>query len=574
MARKGLIKLNKLEINEEILGLLADRYVVIDFVTVDNSGGYNVQIIEMTASLYICGKFESRFHTFIKPHHNKFDYGEDFEIITRNLLSKSPKEKVALKRFTEYMIDILKEQTILCIYDEKINLKFFEQALFRNRVTGLLHYIDISSFAKEVLDLESYDLHSVSQYFNIESGTLFRSDERVEVSSEVLWKLINLKSKMDYGDISHSITDNLNMTSDSIRKNLDSDRHVFTFESLELTNNIINKLNKRFIAFDVETTGLKPNSDRIIEVGAVIFENGKLTKTFSSLVNAGIPISKEASDVNHITNYMLMGAPDEETVYGSLVNFLGDALNGGTIMCAHNATFDMKFLTNTLRRLGYDGKIYFCDTLPLSRYLVRDIENHKQVTLADYFNIKNEKAHRASSDAKTCGQILIELIGLENDNQEIRKIKHDKKKPSDESMKLCAYIHRGIQERGGDTYWLGYCKKGTNMVEMKNYNTFFSFKILKKGKFFIIKKSVAKKTQLKTEPCIASEGEGNVRVYYDKISDVEPFMDYIFKEFKKKYREANKLFKQDVYEMYHYQNTPAMIFSLTDDEIDLLLQDI
>lgn len=121
-------------------------------------------------------------------------------------------------------------------------------------------------------------------------------------------------------------------------------------------------LQNRFIAFDVETTGLNASSDRIIELGAVIFENGIPMKAFSSLVNPGIAVPA-ATAINHITNAMVKNAPDEEIVYPEFLEFLGDAVCGNTIMCAHNARFDFDFLGNTLSRLGFDAELKYIDTL-------------------------------------------------------------------------------------------------------------------------------------------------------------------------------------------------------------------
>ncbi|MFD3016963.1 PolC-type DNA polymerase III, partial [Streptococcus agalactiae] len=96
-------------------------------------------------------------------------------------------------------------------------------------------------------------------------------------------------------------------------------------------------IKNRFIAFDIETTGLNSQHDRIVEVGAVLFENGKVVDSYESLVNAKVNISADVTRINNITNRMIKNAPSENQVYYELVNFLGDALNGKTPVCAHNA---------------------------------------------------------------------------------------------------------------------------------------------------------------------------------------------------------------------------------------------
>lgn len=192
---------------------------------------------------------------------------------------------------------------------------------------------------------------------------------------------------------------------------LDTDVLVKTKE-VRLNDNIISELKERYIAFDVETTGFNNVNDRIIELGAVLFEKGKPVKRFGSLVNANISISPEVTKINHIDNEMISSAPGELEVYDEFIAFMGDAIKGNTIICAHNANFDMGFLRETFKRLGISSDIRFIDTLDISRRHVWRVENHKQGTLASYFGIVNECAHRAESDAVVCGKILWKLIDI------------------------------------------------------------------------------------------------------------------------------------------------------------------
>lgn len=219
-------------------------------------------------------------------------------------------------------------------------------------------------------------------------------------------------------------------------------RGVINFTRQTFDNEVIQQTSSKYIAFDVETTGLRPYEDRIIEVGAVLFENGEPTKHYGSLINIDRPIPYSATAVNHITNEMINRAPYEEVVYSELVSFLGDALQGQTILCAHNANFDMKFLSETLMRLGYNGEISYIDTLSISRYTLPDLENHKQPTVANYFGIVNANAHRAVSDAEVCGKILSCFIKLhfkeieekEKQRAEQLRIKEEEKRLRQEAI--------------------------------------------------------------------------------------------------------------------------------------------
>lgn len=184
-------------------------------------------------------------------------------------------------------------------------------------------------------------------------------------------------------------------------------------EEVELFKEVVGQLNKKFIAFDTETTGFSPYKDRIIELGAVLFINNKETAYFNSLVKTDVKNSYYAYKVNKISEEMLESAPLEIDIYPKLVEFLEEVLNGNIILVAHNAIFDMRFLKNTLERLGYSGHIRYLDTLKIS-YMFPTIDHH-QSTIAEYLGIKNEEEHRAYTDALTCGKILNKVLEISGD---------------------------------------------------------------------------------------------------------------------------------------------------------------
>ena len=179
-------------------------------------------------------------------------------------------------------------------------------------------------------------------------------------------------------------------------------------EEVELFKEVVGQLNKKFIAFDTETTGFSPYKDRIIELGAVLFINNRETAYFNSLVKTDVKNSYHAYKVNKISEKMLESAPLEKDIYPKLVEFLEEVLNGNIILVAHNAIFDMRFLKNTLERLGYSGHIRYLDTLKIS-YMFPTIDHH-QSTIAEYLGIRNEEEHRAYTDALTCGKILNKIL--------------------------------------------------------------------------------------------------------------------------------------------------------------------
>lgn len=296
---------------------------------------------------------------------------------------------------------------------------------------------------------------------------------------------------------------------------------------------LVEALHKTFIAFDVETTGLSPTMDRIVEIGAVLFVDGKPVDSFSTLVNPQIRISESASAVNHITNSMLATAPTEKEVYQCLAEFLGKALEGTIILCAHNAKFDFDFLCNTLSRLGYDANIRYVDSLGLSRKYAKDLENYKQNTVAEFFGLINRDAHRASSDAEICGGILCGLLDLFAGDLEEQKKQAEKIAPSIEELEVCAYIQDIIIRNGGDAEWLRYRKNSSNYVDITYLYSFLKFKFSKKGKYIIIKSKESKDITLETEPSSVSEGGTTyIRVYFSNPCVLESLSHYIYSVYK------------------------------------------
>ena len=168
-------------------------------------------------------------------------------------------------------------------------------------------------------------------------------------------------------------------------------------------------ISERFIAFDMETTGLNPDKDCIVELGAAVFERGVPTETFQSYVNPGIRISKEVSVLNHITNEVLQAAPKEEIIYPEFMKFLGAAAKGEIMICGHVAAFDLSFLCRTLDRLGITANFYFVDTRQLATQFP-ELTHHSLAAVAEYFHVPHEHAHQAKEDALTSGRILCKMI--------------------------------------------------------------------------------------------------------------------------------------------------------------------
>jgi DNA polymerase-3 subunit epsilon len=161
-----------------------------------------------------------------------------------------------------------------------------------------------------------------------------------------------------------------------------------------------------FIAFDLETTGIQPKTDSIVEIGAVHFRNGIPAETFCTLINPGRPIPPEASAVNGITDEMVADQPIIQTVLTELADFCGDLP-----LVAHNAPFDFKFLLAAVEKhRGRAPKGVVLDSCALARIVFPGMFNYKLGTLVRHFGFPNGTFHRAEEDSVYCGMLFTRIV--------------------------------------------------------------------------------------------------------------------------------------------------------------------
>ncbi len=151
---------------------------------------------------------------------------------------------------------------------------------------------------------------------------------------------------------------------------------------------------KGIIAIDVETTGISPEKERMIEIGAFRPETGEV---FRTLIQPGRPLPDKITELTGITDAMLIGAPEEKEAVEALLDFMKDDV----ILLGHNISFDHSFLVQAIRRCGLkEPQFLGIDTLKLSRVLCPELPNKKLETMVTHFGLTNERAHRAFEDAK------------------------------------------------------------------------------------------------------------------------------------------------------------------------------
>ena len=161
------------------------------------------------------------------------------------------------------------------------------------------------------------------------------------------------------------------------------------------------------IVVDFETSGLSPNmGDRVIEVGAVKLEAGKIVARFQSLMNPGMRIDDFIERYTGITNSMLKTSPTCETVIHDFIDFVGD-----NNLVAHNASFDSRFLDAECRFINreYSGG-WVCSMLA-SRRVYPASPNHQLGTLVRYKNLPNDGTfHRALADAEMTAHLWLGML--------------------------------------------------------------------------------------------------------------------------------------------------------------------
>jgi DNA polymerase-3 subunit epsilon len=162
----------------------------------------------------------------------------------------------------------------------------------------------------------------------------------------------------------------------------------------------------RFVAFDLETTGIVSAVDQIIEIGAVKFNGNEVESIFSTLIEPTKPIPPAATAVNGITNDMVQGKPKIEQILQSFTEFC-DSLP----LVAHNASFDSQFLINDYKKYDQQGpRGTIIDTLSISRKVFPGLPNYKLGTLVNLLKIESSQFHRAEADATYCGNLFVELL--------------------------------------------------------------------------------------------------------------------------------------------------------------------
>lgn len=161
-----------------------------------------------------------------------------------------------------------------------------------------------------------------------------------------------------------------------------------------------------FVVLDVETTGLKPSRQRIIEIAAIRYRNGQVERAFESLLNPGRSIPEFITKLTTITNEHVVDAPSFGDIAQEVTEFIGDSLVVG-----HNVAFDIGFMNAELGRVDLPPLINErLDTMGLAVRLLKSIRKPSLDRVASAVGLSPRRVHRAGGDAKLTAEVALRLV--------------------------------------------------------------------------------------------------------------------------------------------------------------------
>lgn len=159
-----------------------------------------------------------------------------------------------------------------------------------------------------------------------------------------------------------------------------------------------------YIALDVETTGLNPARDKLLEIGAARIEAGKVRETYSTLIDTGVPIPLRIQELTGITDAMQRTGKKTETAVREFLTFCRDLP-----VLGHNVQFDFGFLKQGAVNFGLSFEKEALDTLKIARRVLPDIPSRTLPAMCAYYKIDPGNSHRALDDALAAHEVLQKL---------------------------------------------------------------------------------------------------------------------------------------------------------------------
>ena len=165
-------------------------------------------------------------------------------------------------------------------------------------------------------------------------------------------------------------------------------------------------LNNTFVVYDLETTGINPETCKIIDIGAYKIVDGRIVEKFCTFVNPECEIPEEASKVNRITNAMVEDSPTIEMALPDFYKFC----DGSIVVGYNNIGFDDLFINKVAKKQYYNFDNKRDDVFNIAKKNVKGLNNYKLITVCNAMNVQLIDAHRASADALATAKLFIKLV--------------------------------------------------------------------------------------------------------------------------------------------------------------------
>jgi DNA polymerase-3 subunit epsilon len=186
-------------------------------------------------------------------------------------------------------------------------------------------------------------------------------------------------------------------------RNTDDNSYFYSDKGDNLSES--RKLPSDYVIIDIETTGLYPKKNKIIELSALKVRNDSIIDQFTTLCHPGTKISPTVTELTGITNDMVKDAPKINEVLQPYLSFIGT-----DIVIGHNANFDINFIyVNCIKLLEKPFSNNFVDTLRLSREVCTNLRHHRLSDMVKHYNITTERLHRSLNDCHATHQVYLKL---------------------------------------------------------------------------------------------------------------------------------------------------------------------
>ena len=209
---------------------------------------------------------------------------------------------------------------------------------------------------------------------------------------------------------------------------------------------------RSYIAFDIETTGLNPMEDEIIEIGALKVRNGRVAERFMEFIRPISPISPMITGLTGITNEMVADARSRSQVISDFLDFCGE-----DTLVGHNVIFDYSFVKCSAVQDGLSFEKMGIDTLKIAKKVHADLDSKSLGSLCDHYHIENKAAHRAYYDALATAK-LYQTLAHYFETEEPRlfqpvQLTYKVRKPQPATPKQISFLTSLINKRGIKMEW-------------------------------------------------------------------------------------------------------------------------